>query len=47
MSKETGGTYERLCKSVCEIVPQEKRIAKVFPKLIYAGIKENFDRLEV
>jgi len=43
MNKETGGTYERLCKSVCEIIPQEKRTAKVFPKLRYAGITENFD----
>ncbi len=43
MSKATSGAYERLCKSVCEIVPQEKRAAKVFPQLRYAGIKENFD----
>ncbi len=43
MSKTASGTYERVCKTVCEIVPQERRVAKVFPKLKYAGIKENFD----
>jgi len=35
--------YERLCKGVCEIIPQKKRQAKVFPQLEYAGITQNFD----
>lgn len=35
--------YERICKGLCEMVSQQRREAKVFPQLRYAGVKENFD----
>ena len=41
--KKLDSGYERICKGLCEFVPQKKREAKVFPLLEYAGINENFD----
>jgi len=35
--------YERICKGLCERISQKKREEKVFPKLEYAGISEDFD----
>jgi hypothetical protein len=41
--KKLDSGYARLCKGLCEIVPQERREKKVFPLLEYAGINEDFD----
>ena len=35
--------YERVCKGLCERIPQKKRREKVFPLLEYAGIEDDFD----
>jgi len=41
--KDLEAVYVRTCKRVCELVPQEKRREKIFPKLRFAGINEDFD----
>lgn len=38
-----GKGYERVCKGLCERIPQKKREAKVFPWLKFAGVRENYD----
>jgi len=43
MKAKVSKFYERLCKGLCERIPQKKREAKIFPMLTYAGVKENFD----
>ncbi|MFH1390958.1 MAG: type II secretion system F family protein [Candidatus Diapherotrites archaeon] len=37
------GIYERVCRGVCDTIPQKTREQKVFKELHYAGIREDFD----